>query len=140
MEPDEFVQEMRGHKNRRAFTQFEFAVVVVIICVFTGSALIFLDKAALKAREVTLDAQLRTLRMSLDFYKLLRGVYPDNLKTLVNASYKITASEDIFFGKEFLSTVGIGREGCPVDPFGKRFQYDPEKGLIKSAEKGYENR
>jgi hypothetical protein len=57
----------------------------------------------------------------------------------MRAEHKPQGLDSIIFGKEFLSTVGRDKAGNPLDPFGKEFKYDKEKGVVYSQERGYEN-
>jgi type II secretory pathway pseudopilin PulG len=131
---------MIGRRNlRNGLTLFEFAVVLIIILIFAGTLLGFLYKAAIRAKEVTLQFELKNLRLALDLYKKIKGEYPQDLRLLIQTRYTPYGTSEIIFGQEFLEIVGTDKESYPIDPFGNRFYYNSGKGVVNSKAKGYEN-
>jgi type II secretory pathway pseudopilin PulG len=73
-----------------------------------------------RAREVLTEGQMRNLRVSVQVYKLLNGVFPQDLRCLETE----TLSPGIL--------ANVDEDNYPVDPFGKRYIYDPASGEICS--------
>ncbi len=122
----------------KSFTLLEFIFAIIIIIAFIGVLLTFIHKAAINAKEVTLQVELKNLRLSLDLYKAINEHYPEDLRLLIQAKYKMKSSEEFLFGEKFLETVGKDEQGYPLDPFGNRFFYNSRRGVINSQTKGYE--
>lgn len=111
-------------------TLFELAIALAVIFVFVGVLFIFIQRAALKAKETTLRAEVQNIRQSLVLYRAIKGSLPQDLKTLLNARFSPRGTDEIFFSREFLDMIGRDNDGYPVDPFGKRFCYDAGKGVV----------
>ena len=130
---------MRPRNNRCGLTLLELAVSVAIIAVFIGTFFTFIFRTAIHAKEVTLQAELSNLRLSLDLYQALKGNNPPDLKALIQARYSAAGTAETNFGAQFLSFLETDAQGHPVDPFGNRFYYDAKREAIRSQSKGYEN-
>lgn len=111
---------------------------MTIILVFMAAFFSLLDRTVARAKKEMMRIQLSGLRGALHLYKALHEEYPQDLRALVNATYEISSSDKVLFGKEYLSTVGSDAQGHPVDPFGRRFYYDRREGVVRSVSKGYE--
>lgn len=133
---------MFGYGRRqpaRKSTLFELAISLIIIIALIGTVMVFLHRLTINAKETTLQVELRTLRLSLLLYQALKGRNPQDLKVLIETKLKPRdLAEEVIFGKDFLEAVGRDKEGYPVDSFGKRFYYNPKKGVIRSQVKKYE--
>ena len=69
-------------------------------------------------------------------YKNLHGKYPDDLKVVLDKSYRLGEQKGIF-QQEHLKTISRSNNGYPIDPFGKRYLYDSENGKIRSQTEKY---
>ena len=76
----------RGNRTR-GFTLVELLVVIAIIGILVAIAVPQLQKAPIRAKEVTLREDLFTFRSCLDQYYADKGHYPDTLQTLVTDKY-----------------------------------------------------
>lgn len=114
-------------------------MALTIIGLFMGIMMVFIYKTTIIGKETTLRVELKNLRLTLDLHKIIRGSYPEDLKELLHARYKPRGSKEVFFSEKFLDSVGRDADGYPVDPFGKKFYYNPQQGVVASVAKGYEN-
>lgn len=124
--------------KKKGLTLFELALSIIIITVFTATFLTFIYKAAIHAKEITLQGQLSNLRLSLDLYRALKNVEPADLKVLMQAQMD-KGPDKVNFENQFLSMVRKDAQGYPVDSFGNRFYYNAQKEMIRSQTEGYEN-
>ncbi|NQT47141.1 MAG: type II secretion system protein [Candidatus Omnitrophica bacterium] len=126
--------------NKRGLTLLELAFTLTIIGLFCGLLMVLIWKTTIVGKEEALRIELKNLRISLVLHKATRKEYPEDLKIFLHTKYnKPMGSDEVLYGEEFLSSVGRDEAGCLVDPFDNRFYYDPKKGTINSATKGYEN-
>lgn len=116
----------------------ESIVSLIIIGIFAGVLAFFLHQAAIKAKETALRAELVNLRQALLLYKASKGDYPEGLNDLIRARHRFPGTEEFNFGENFLGSIRTDAKGFPVDPYKNRYDYNPVKGVIKSATKGYE--
>ncbi|MDI6606504.1 MAG: type II secretion system protein [Candidatus Omnitrophota bacterium] len=126
-------------KKNKGLTLVELVAVLTIIGLFMGVMMLFIYKTTIIGKETVLRVQLKNLRLTLDLHKIIRGSYPEDLKELLQARYKPQGSKEVFFSEKFLDTVGRDADGYPVDPFRKRFHYNPQEGVVTSVVKGYQN-
>ena len=74
-------------RRGKGFTLVELLVVMAIIGILVAIAVPQLQKAPIRAKEVTLREDLFTFRSCLDQYYADKGHYPDTLQTLVTDKY-----------------------------------------------------
>ena len=122
----------------KSLTLVESVAALTIIGLFMGTMLIFIYKAAIAGKETALHIELRNIRSTINLHKIVKGSYPKDLRELIHARYKPTGSNEIYFSEKFLDTVGRDTQGYPVDPFGNKFYYDPQEGVVFSTSKGYQ--
>jgi Tfp pilus assembly protein PilE len=130
---------IRAINGQRGLTLFELVITLTIIIVFIGTLFVFMYRAAIHAKEVTLKAELNNLRLSLNLYRALKGNSPPDLKTLLETKYKAAGADEITFQEHFISFLGKDAQGDPVDPFGNKFYFDAQKEVIRSKTEGYED-
>ena len=126
-------------KKNKGLTLVELVIALTTIGLFMGVMMLFIYKTTIIGKETALRIELKNLRLTLDLHKIIRGSYPEDLRGLLQARYKPQGSKEVFFSEKFLDTVGRDAGGYPVDPFGKRFYYNPQGGVVASVAKGYEN-
>ncbi|RJP28065.1 MAG: hypothetical protein C4533_06235 [Candidatus Omnitrophota bacterium] len=127
------------NRSKVGFTFFEAVISLTIIAVFISVFFIFYHQASILAKEKVLQVELKGLRMSLSLYKATQGHYPQDLRELISANYKMATLADVLFKSEYLSTISTDKEGFPVDVFGNRYHYDPYRGDVASATRDYQN-
>ena len=74
-------------RRGKGFTLVELLVVMAIMGILVAIAVPQLQKAPIRAKEVTLREDLFTFRSCLDQYYADKGHYPDTLQTLVTDKY-----------------------------------------------------
>jgi hypothetical protein len=74
------------------------------------------------ARKVLMKAELRNLQAASRAYNLHYGVFPPDIRYI---GMKVPNSGIISL---------VDKENYPIDPFGKRYIYDPANGKVYSQE------
>lgn len=123
----------------KGMTLLEFIVSLIIILFFAGILLGFIHKASIHARQTALRYELDNMRLLINLHRELNGAYPKDLKIFLKMPYSFGTSDKIIFGEKFIDTIGLDKEGYPVDPFGSRLFYDTQSGAVRSITKNYEN-
>ena len=126
-------------KKNNALTVFELAVSACIIFVLAGIFGIYVNRTLGSANKVALRNELINIRMALEYYRIVNGRFPDELKELFK--------KDLTFGREkssikkeyFLEPFRIDESGFLLDPFMNRYIYDRQNGWVYSRASGCQN-
>lgn len=125
--------------KRKSLSLVELVAALTIIGLFMGTMLIFIHKTTLIGKETILQIELKNIRSTINLHRIVKGSYPKDLRELIQARYKPKGSNEVYFSEKFLNTVGKDSEGYLIDPFGNRFYYNPQEGVVASTTKGYRN-
>lgn len=109
-------------KTSKGLTFVEFLIVVCIIFVLIGTFSIFANRILRGSREVALKHELAALRLRLKLYYMLYEKQPQNIREFYDAK------EGRF-----------DKEGNLLDPFGNRYIYERENGMVKVSTVKYNN-
>ncbi len=120
-----------------AFTFFELIAVVVVLLLLIGSFGWYAHRTLSVAREVSMRNELTSLRMSIELYRVLNGVFPQRIEQLFEKSFTLKMDDGKIISREYLKPCRVDRYGQVVDPFLHRFGYDPRTGRVWSQTKGY---
>ncbi len=121
----------------RKVGSLEFFVSVGIIFILVFTALIYLEGAVVKAKEMVLVSELRNIRIALNLYRGFNNKYPDNLKDLVDKDIDWTKITHEVYKRNYLEHQRVNESGNPIDPWGKPFSYEPSTGKLNSQTRGY---
>ena len=131
---------MRGCKKNKSGILFldlvtTLTIIGFLIWIFGG----FIGRLTQNTKEIALRYQLNNLRMLVVLYKELKGNYPEDLKVLMQSSFKLSQTDELIFSEKFLGSLEQDEQGVPVDAFGNRLYYDHRGGVVGSTTKGYQN-
>jgi hypothetical protein len=115
----------------------ELLVVSCLIFVFIG---IFAGYAGLVlkiGRETALRNELVSIRMAVEYFKIVNGRYPFDLRELVNK--KLTKKENnlIITRNRFIESFRLDAEGYLIDPFMNRYDYNAQDNRVHSNTQGF---
>jgi hypothetical protein len=131
---------MRGSKrNKSGILLLDLAtsltIIGFLIWIFGG----IIGTLTINVKEIALRYQLNNFRMLVVLYKQLNGHYPQDLKALMQSSYRFSQSDELIFNEKFLGSLQQDEQGVPIDAFGNRLYYDYREGVVGSITKGYQN-
>lgn len=131
---------MRGFKKSRSGILLldlitTLTIIGFLIWIFGG----IIGRLTQNTREIALYYQLNNFRMLVVLYKQLKGAYPRDLSVLMQASHRLSSTDELIFNEKFLNSRQQNEHGAPIDAFGNSLYYDYRKGVVGSTTKGYEN-
>lgn len=124
--------------NEKGMSVLDTLMACILVGLLAGIVISYSQNLTQEAREAALKEELGTIRKAVTLYHALNGRYPDDLGNLIEGQYVIPMRDDTFFKGDYLSTQAVDSEGNLLDPFGRRYRYDPRGGTVSSAEEGYE--
>lgn len=127
-------------KRPAGLTVFDTLLVCILIAGMMAAFMNYYGRTIQEAREAALKTDLASIRLSIQLYQALNGRYPGNLKELLSKRFLVPTKEGTIFNDQYLKTQTLDQSGYPVDPFGKRYNYDPTRGQVSSSRTGHEYR
>ena len=109
----------------KGYSVFELVSSFLIIFILIGTFGTYAFKVVVIAKEIALQNELANLRLSVELYKAFNGGYPEDL----NQVYEIP--------DYFVTIDRLDKEGNLLDPFGKRYYYNPITGRLRSQTEKY---
>ena len=91
------------------------------------------------ARETALRNELSSLRMSIEYYRIVNGRLPDMLADLVNEPLTKGKRSANIKDDKFLSNFRVSKDGFLLDPFMNKYSYDNKSGRVWSESEGHSN-
>ncbi len=117
---------------------FDALVTGILIAGCSVVMMVYFEHGIREARETALKMGLSNIRMSVKLFHALNQRNPEHLTDLLTKRFLLPAIEGTFFNAQYLQAQALDAQGYPIDPFGHRYQYVPEVGLVSSTTKGYE--
>ncbi|MFZ5861706.1 MAG: hypothetical protein ACOYXR_02470 [Nitrospirota bacterium] len=108
-------------------------LVGVVIAMMT-----YCDSLLREARETSLRMGLGNIRTGVRLYHVFNERYPRDIRELFATGYLLPAGKNPVFVPQYLEAQALDHDGYPVDPFGRRYRYEPGGGRVLSESKGYE--
>ena len=126
-------------------TIIEALITLCIIGILMGVMAPKYLRVVHEARETALKMGLANIRTSIRLFRQLNERNPGNLGELIEKDVLFPArsgtdpsSGTVFFNEKYLLPQARDAEGYLIDAFGNRYAYDPVRGEVKAATKGYE--
>jgi hypothetical protein len=126
-------------KGIRSLTLFELVLTCCLILVFWGVFALYANQVLKAGREEALRNELLNLRMSLEYYRLVFGSLPSDLRQLLNKDLTLEKNYSNIGMRKFLKSFRLDSKGELLDPFLHKYAYDSATGQINSATPGYQN-
>jgi len=123
-------------KKGAGLTLFELIVAATIIFTLMGVFAAYSNTYIKVARETALRNELASIRMSIEYYRIVRGRLPEKLADLVNMSLTKEKGDANIKDNKFLSNFRVGKDGFLLDPFMNRYGYDNKSGQVWSDAEG----
>lgn len=133
-------------RGDRGLTVIDALISLCLIGILIGVVLPKYQQAAREAQEAALKMGLTNIRTSIRLFRMLNERNPRSLKELIEMdvllparSGRDPASGPLFLDEKYLIRQAQDAEGHLLDAFGNRYVYNPVRGEVKSATKGYES-
>ena len=127
---------LRSEKGRSLWENLVLgAIMVGMIYV----AVLYYGKIAEQARVKVLESDMRNMRLGISLYLYKNGTVPEDIRDLEREKIiEYTAGGEII-KREYIKLITKDEEGYPIDPFGNRYDYNPETGMVHPTTPGYKN-
>lgn len=96
---------------------------------------LFIRSRIRKRKQIFLRMELKVLRYALSLYQQRTGKFPLAIEGLLDEKWRPPGATD---DRPYLEGVRRGDRGFLIDPFGKRYWYNPDTGGVYSTMKGCE--
>jgi type II secretory pathway pseudopilin PulG len=126
-------------KKTSGLTFFELLVAASIIFTLMGVFAVYSHTYIKVARETALRNELSSLRMSIEYYRIVNGRLPDMLADLVNEPLTKGKRSANIKDDKFLSNFRVSKDGFLLDPFMNKYSYDNKSGRVWSESEGHSN-
>lgn len=135
-----------AHIPQRAsgLTAIEAAITLCLIGILIGVVIPRYERVARAARETALKAELANIRTSINLFRLINKRNPESLKEMMEKKVMLPARvggdplTGSIYEQRYLMPHAVDEHGNILDSFGNRFEYNPEKGEVRTTTKGYE--
>lgn len=144
---------MTKHSLRRrreaGAAAFNTLATCILVAILISSGMSYYFRAIRLAREVALRYELANIRTAIVLFTLRNRRFPGSLHELVQRDYllpdaehpaseaRVGAGSRAIFRRSYLEANSVDARGQVLDPFGKPYRYDPQRGRVASAEKRY---
>ncbi|HEX9758691.1 MAG TPA: type II secretion system protein [Nitrospiria bacterium] len=126
-------------KRQEGLGVIDTLIVCIIVAFLMVVFLAHYQQVAQKAQETSLKEGLRNIRVSINVYRAWnRNQNPENLRKLITESYLWPSPSGTLFKRYYLEASSTDSEGHLLDPFGRRYHYEPKTGEVWSGTEGYE--
>jgi type II secretory pathway pseudopilin PulG len=125
--------------KRAGLTFFELLVALSVIFALMGIFAAYAHTYVRVARETALRNELSNIRMSIEYYRIVRGHLPEELADLVNEPLTKKEADVNIKSSKFLSNFRVSKDGFLLDPFMNKYNYDSKSGQVWSEAEGRAN-
>ncbi len=127
---------LRSEKGR---SLWENLILGAILVGMIYVAVLYYGKVAERARMKVLESDMRNMRLGISLYLYKNGKFPEDIRDLEREkTIEYTAGGELI-RREYIKLITKDEEGYPIDPFGNRYHYNPETGMVHPTTLGYEN-
>lgn len=127
---------LRSEKGR---SLWENLVLGAILVGMIYVAVLYYEKVAEQARVKVLESDMRNMRLGISLYLYHNGKLPEDIRNLEKKEcIEYTAGGELI-KREYVQLITKDEEGYPLDPFGNRYHYNPETGMVRPTTLGYED-
>lgn len=129
---------------------FNTLATCIIVAILISTGMTYYFRVVRQAREVALRYELANIRTAIVLFVTLNRRFPENLQELTEKECLLPDAENsveaaqlalekgAIFKRTYLETSCVDTQGVVLDPFGKPYRYDPQRGRVTAAETRYE--
>lgn len=126
-------------RKNRSFTLMEIIVVFCMVAILIGTFANYASYVLRIGKETVLRNELANIRMTIEYFRIINGRLPADLKELVNKELTSSKEHSIIQQKKFLEPHRFDNQGFVLDPFMNRYVYTAWDGQVHSGTKGFES-
>jgi hypothetical protein len=135
--------------RRPARAAFNTLATCILVAILLSTGMTYYFKVIRLAREVALQAELANIRTAIVLFTTLNRRFPGSLKELVDeecllpdeefsiAAGPVSLEKRTIFKRSYLEPSSVDVQGRVLDPFGKPYRYDPQRGQVTPAHERY---
>ncbi|MCU0651878.1 MAG: hypothetical protein MUC39_02935 [Candidatus Omnitrophica bacterium] len=124
--------------GKRSLTVLELIITICLIFVLMGTFAFYAKFTLKAARETALRSELINLRMSIEYYRIIKGGFPDDLPAILKQHLTTAQPNNTISYNYSFMPFHLDRQGNLLDPFLNRYAYDKGNGTVYSQTQGYE--
>ena len=124
-------------KKKSALTLIELLLSACIIFILMGIFSFYAETALRVTKETALRNELQNIRMAIEYYRIVKNRFPDELTDLQKEHYVVRYSMSGLIKQSFLGIFQDKRGDRLLDPFMNKYEYDNKTGRIWSGIEKY---
>lgn len=109
--------------NSKGRVSFENTLVLIFIFVISGIFLSYYYKYQEIVKIRLAQEQVYNINTAIIIYVFEKKKFPEDLNVLTKEEF-IIEDKNIILKKRYLDFSPVDKEGYPIDPWGRRYQYD----------------
>lgn len=117
-------------KRHRPLVSFENTLVLIFIFVLFSVILTYIRKYEDVTRGSVAVEQVKHLNSAILVYRVKTGRFPEDLRKLIG-EVRFDPKIDEQGISCLMGPFPLDRLGYPVDPWGRRYEYDPDAGIVR---------
>lgn len=112
----------------KKYSSFENALVLSFILILVAVLLGYYKRYEHIIKSRAANEELYHINTAIVLYTVSNGKFPDDLKALTKANLLVQGKET-FINRKYIEGIFLDKEGYPIDPWGRRYKYDKNRGL-----------
>lgn len=112
----------------RRFSSFENALVFSFALILIAILLSYYKRYEYILKNRAANEELYHINTAIVLYTVSNGKFPDDLKALTKENFLLQGKKT-FINRKYIEGISIDKDGYPIDPWGRRYKYDKNRGL-----------
>ncbi len=126
-------------RNERGRSLWENLIMGALLVGMIYVAVLYYGKVAEQTRIKVLESDMRNMRLGISLYLYRNGEVPEDIRDLEKKECIEYTAGGKLIRREYVKLITKDKEGYPIDPFGNRYHYNPNTGMVHPTTPGYEN-
>jgi len=136
-------------RRERGTAAFNTLATCILIAILLSTGMTYYFRVIRLAREVALQYELASIRTAIVLFATLNQRFPGSIKDLVDDKYllpdeefslaagQLSLEKRTIFKRSYLEPTSVDAQGLVLDPFGKPYRYDPQRGRVTPSDERY---
>lgn len=138
-----------GRRGEGGAAAFNTLATCILIAILISTGMTYYFRVVRLAREVALRYELVNIRTAIVLFTTRNKRFPVSLKQLVEEKYlladeefsiaagQVSLEKRTIFKRSYLEPSSVDAQGLVLDPFGKPYRYDPQRGRVTPVDERY---